>query len=629
MSNSDGYIIQITKEKGRGVYASRQYTAGDVIFEEAPLISAQYCWNAAYGYIACEHCLRPLETAETNVRRLTNDGNISLPYMECCPTQEWLLRQTIMCNCGVRFCSQDCFVKAMSTYHHTLCLGDQSENPEHPLNKLIEAWKQMHYPPETCSITLVLRILAYIKQCEQKYDLLMQLRDFCFDVVNEETGIFHKILGDNFQQQIETLHKLTIAAFPGEDFGNYLSPEGFRCLFALIGRNGQGIGTSPFAVWVQNVSRLSINDEDRKKVDKVIDDLYDKLEEVAGQFLNSEGSGLYVTQSKINHSCAPNAEARFPYSNYIVAITATQDIMPGEEICISYLDECNLERSRHSRQKLLRDNYLFICKCIKCEAQIDEADLTSEDEMESESDEGADVGLYFHIAETERKCFIEEIPDETTVIVNYKVELYDPRSGGFMPSAPGIGMHVEVRDPDDKTILSRVYSSEGKITFTSHTPGEHVICMYSNSTAWFSGSQLRVHLDIQVGDQAIDYANVAQKEKLTELQLRIRQLLDQVETITKEQNYQRYREERFRQTSESTNQRVLWWSVAQTFVLVSMGFWQMRHLKSFFEAKKLISSYKIVIFIGTNFNEGSTPMAAPRTAGTSQPPPDCPSSLFC
>lgn len=48
----------------------------------------------------------------------------------------------------------------------------------------------------------------------------MQLRDFCFDVVNEENGIFHKILGDNFQQQIDTLHKLTIAAFPGEDFGN-------------------------------------------------------------------------------------------------------------------------------------------------------------------------------------------------------------------------------------------------------------------------------------------------------------------------------------------------------------------------------------------------------------------------
>lgn len=168
-------------------------------------------------------------------------------------------------------------------------------------------------------------------------------------------------------------------------------------------------------------------------------------------------------------------------------------------------------------------------------------------------------------------------------------------------------MHVEVRDPDDKPILSRVYSAEGKISFTSHTPGEHVICLYSNSTAWFSGSQLRVHMDIQVGEHAVNYGEVVQKEKLSSLQLRVRQLLDQVEQITKEQNYQRvrnplklislsflfydllqYREERFRQTSESTNSRVFWWSVTQTAVLLVMGAWQLKHLKSFFEAKKLV-----------------------------------------
>ena len=33
-------------------------------------------------------------------------------------------------------------------------------------------------------------------------------------------------------------------------------------------------------------------------------------------------------------------------------------------------------------------------------------------------------GLYFHIGETERKCFIEEIPDETMVTGNYKVLLF-------------------------------------------------------------------------------------------------------------------------------------------------------------------------------------------------------------
>lgn len=49
----------------------------------------------------------------------------------------------------------------------------------------------------------------------------------------------------------------------------------------------------------------------------------------------------------------------------------------------------------------------------------------------------------------------------------------------------------------------------------------------------------RVHLDISVGEHAVDYQQVQAKDKLSELQLRIRQLLDQVEQITKEQNYQR------------------------------------------------------------------------------------------
>lgn len=49
----------------------------------------------------------------------------------------------------------------------------------------------------------------------------------------------------------------------------------------------------------------------------------------------------------------------------------------------------------------------------------------------------------------------------------------------------------------------------------------------------------RVHLDIQVGEHAVDYQQIQAKDKLTELQLRIRQLLDQVEQVTKEQNYQR------------------------------------------------------------------------------------------
>ncbi len=44
---------------------------------------------------------------------------------------------------------------------------------------------------------------------------------------------------------------------------------------------------------------------------------------------------------------------------------------------------------------------------------------------------------------------------------------------------------------------------------------------------------------MSIGEHAVDYAQIAAKEKLNELQLRIRQLLDQIEQITKEQAYQR------------------------------------------------------------------------------------------
>ena len=64
--------------------------------------------------------------------------------------------------------------------------------------------------------------------------------------------------------------------------------------------------------------------------------------------------------------------------------------------------------------------------------------------------------LYFHIRETERKCFIEEVPDETLVVGKYKVQIFDKDSNAYQPTPQGIGMHVEVKDPEQKIVLSKV-----------------------------------------------------------------------------------------------------------------------------------------------------------------------------
>lgn len=245
--------------------------------------------------------------------------------------------------------------------------------------------RKMHYPPETASVLLILRIFAMIKT---QPELLETFGEFCDRSINEDLSICHKILGEKFTDQLSEL-QLSFAHVFAEDeiLHKYLSPEGLTQIFAMIGTNSQGIGTSSFAGWVKNVSDLSsLNDKQRGEVDELIDTFYTTLEETVGQFLNNEGSGLYLTQSKINHSCNPNAEIRFPYSNNVLQVVALREISMGEEICISYLDECQLNRSRHSRQKYLQENYLFLCECEKCQAEIDQPDATSDEGEDSEMD---------------------------------------------------------------------------------------------------------------------------------------------------------------------------------------------------------------------------------------------------
>ncbi|XP_058821496.1 histone-lysine N-trimethyltransferase SMYD5 [Topomyia yanbarensis] len=384
--------VQDTGFKGRGLFAVVPIKAGTVLFEESPLVSCQFSWNSSYGYLACEYCLRPLETAESNVRRLTNDYTINLPYPECCTVQEQLSSHTKCTDCMEMYCGAECLQNALQLYHRVLCLGANRSDTNHPINALVEFWKNIHFPPETSSIMLVIKIIAMFKQHENTSKLRTQFEDFVSQTVNQDLMIFHKMLGENFSQQIEQLYDLICNAFdPSSDKRlHWLSLSGFRSLLALIGTNGQGIGTSSFADWVRNVTDIEMNEMQREALDVTIDNLYNKLDDVVGSFLNNEGSALYARQSKVNHSCAPNTECRFPHSNNVLALTTIRDIDAGQEICISYLDECALERSRHSRQKMLSENYLFQCKCEKCESQVADPDETSEEEGSSEEEQQMD-----------------------------------------------------------------------------------------------------------------------------------------------------------------------------------------------------------------------------------------------
>ena len=137
-------------------------------------------------------------------------------------------------------------------------------------------------------------------------------------------------------------------------------------------------------------------------------------------FTPLDGTSMYYTACKMNHSCEPNVVARYNYScsgggklarwgkNFplVVQCVALRDIEEGEELCISYIKS---DAELNERQEIL-SNYGFQCECAKCvreknlsesnaqdaNAQVIEFDDDEDDvfaaDADDESDEDGDGG---------------------------------------------------------------------------------------------------------------------------------------------------------------------------------------------------------------------------------------------
>ena len=120
--------------------------------------------------------------------------------------------------------------------------------------------------------------------------------------------------------------------------------------------------------------------------------------------------------------------------------------------------------------------------------------------------------------------------------------------------------------------------SDSRFTFTSHESGDHAVCLSSNyGTAWFTKTHIRLYLDIVVGNTKPDREH--DRSHVSELSSKLRDLNQKLEDIRREQQYQREREANFRDLSEVTNSRAVWYVVAQVLVLIVTCVWQLRHLK--------------------------------------------------
>merc|ERR1712130_295268 len=184
------------------------------------------------------------------------------------------------------------------------------------------------------------------------------------------------------------------------------------------------------------------------------------------------------------------------------------------------------------------------------------------------------------------------IPSETLVVVTYK-SLDHPQL------TEGQGLFAMIRDPFDNVVSGQALAeNEGRIAFSSEHAGDHRVCFGVNRGNERERREYKMEIHIDSGEHAHDYDKLARVEHLSSIEVELRRLNDKIRAIRNEQQYQKQREEEFRDTSENTNWKVVVWSVVQTVVLVLCGLFQIWHLKQFFTSKKARLIFSISLFVG-------------------------------
>ena len=133
-----------------------------------------------------------------------------------------------------------------------------------------------------------------------------------------------------------------------------------------------------------------------------------------------------------------------------------------------------------------------------------------------------------------------------------------------------------------------VYKEEKKSSvshaFTATLAGPHWVCV-SNLDSY---KELDVMMTMKSGVAAKDYSKIAKKEHLEPAQIAMRRIDDLLTEYRGNLFYQRRREERMRETVDSTSDRALAFCLFNGVLIIAVGFVQAYFFRKFFRSKKII-----------------------------------------
>lgn len=92
----------------------------------------------------------------------------------------------------------------------------------------------------------------------------------------------------------------------------------------------------------------------------------------------------------------------------------------------------------------------------------------------------------------------------------------------------------------------------------------------------------QVELSIDIGADARDWDAIKVQEKLKPVEADLRRLEAMITEIVAEMDFMRAREQKLRDTNESTNERVKWFAFGTMGMLIGLGVWQVVYLRAYF-----------------------------------------------
>ncbi|GJJ78613.1 p24 family protein delta-1 [Entomortierella parvispora] len=189
-----------------------------------------------------------------------------------------------------------------------------------------------------------------------------------------------------------------------------------------------------------------------------------------------------------------------------------------------------------------------------------------------------------HYSDSVPHCVSHYVDDETDVVVKIMV-------------GNGVHQKVSVEITDDSEHLNQMWGKDNlsgelsRASFQTKQAGDIIAC-FTNVLSDDVNPDPRyfrnVDVDFDIGSETKDYDALAKAEKLKPMEMELRKMEDMVQDIIENMEHLQQREERMRNTNESTNARVQWFSTLTMVVLVTLGVWQIFYLKRFFRKKRLI-----------------------------------------